>query len=441
MELGDVAPRDALFEYGQDALLEGYTDLVDALERAGAAPLKKYELVPAVLVRGAPGALLAAADGSKPTRVSSDAPMVLASGGSPTRGAGPQLSNADWALNLSWLHESLLEPDGSGVRIGLVDTAIDVNHPALLEARGRIRRHPPPAWAVHEKSGPFPHGHGTATCSLLVGRTPGGFALGWCPGASIEVFETVGNDGTAALSAVLHAVEELVLREDVDVLLVPLNFLPGEFVTRAGGQLLVTSEDPGKLLSAALSAATKEGTWVVIPSGNFGPELGTVGYDARDGGVFLAGAAGRLGWDGSAKPAFFSGRPGPAAGRELERPILLPGTEVLCAKPPGVRFGEGPAEGAFARASGTSFAAAFLAALLAVARGVTPDLAAGTAREALAAATDGGRRVVDVERYATTLGILHPVPPRLSRFYLQNLGWALALTLAILALLAVLRLA
>lgn len=97
-----------------------------------------------------------------------------------------------WPGYRDWL--SSLGIDGSGVRVALVDSGVDSQHPALAH---RIARHM--GYSVAGRMGLDPYGHGTAVAGALVGdpdgiadlADPQGFSygLGVAPGADLVVLD------------------------------------------------------------------------------------------------------------------------------------------------------------------------------------------------------------------------------------------------------------
>ncbi len=107
--------------------------------------------------------------------------------------------------------QNLPETCGTGLRIGMIDTAIDMSHPALTGQRVTIRvAHDPRA-----RSGPA--GHGTSVAAMLVGKpSPKGWG-GLVPGAELfaaNIFEiTASGKSLGRASSLLRAMNWLARRK------------------------------------------------------------------------------------------------------------------------------------------------------------------------------------------------------------------------------------
>jgi subtilisin family serine protease len=92
----------------------------------------------------------------------------------------PQAGPSDFAAKLpralaGWSGGSVT--CGNGIRLGMIDAAVDVNHPALKGQNIEFRSFHP------QGSGPGPADHGTAVAAIMVGRPEWG---GLLPGATLK---------------------------------------------------------------------------------------------------------------------------------------------------------------------------------------------------------------------------------------------------------------
>ena len=209
---------------------------------------------------------------------------------------------------------------GSGLRIGLVDSAVDIQHPAL---RGRqvVTRSLLSAGIT-----PAPSNHGTAIAGLLVGNVGDGLFSGLVPEATLYaaiVFRKVDhkrNDTTAELVTVAL---NWLLEQKVQVINMSLG----------GPHNLILEE--------AVRRTLKQGVGVVAAAGNSGPRAPAV-YPAAQSGVLAVTAV-----DAELKSY-----------RKANRGDYIfaaaPGVDVWVAKPGG--------GGAYA--SGSSYAAPFVTAVI-----------------------------------------------------------------------------
>jgi subtilisin family serine protease len=231
------------------------------------------------------------------------------------------------------------------LRIGLVDTGIDANHPAF---RGvRIEQRPFAA------GGLVPAPHGTAVASLALGRAPPS-------GISLLVADVYGRGPTGgAAVAVLQGLSWLAVQG-----------APVINISLVG--------PPNAALAAAVSALRKRGVLVVAPVGNDGPAA-PPRYPASYPEVVAVTAV-----DARGKVLLEAGR-----ARHLD--FAAPGAGITAAKP-----GRG-----YATMRGTSFASPIVAARLARLAPVPTPEAATEAIERLGRAAkpgpDYGRGLVSAE--------------------------------------------
>lgn len=245
-------------------------------------------------------------------------------------------------------------PAGTGGgRVGLIDGGVDASHPAFRGARV-IQK------GFAGSAAPSPHG--TATGSLLVGRSDG-FA-GAAPGAELIVADVYCNAPTGgSTSAIIQA----------------LDWLSKERVGVINISLTGPSNAP---LKAAVGAMVKRGHLIVAAVGNEGPAAKPL-YPASFDGVI-----GVTGVDRRNKVLL-------EAGRGAQVDLSAPGSDIAAAA----------LGGGFAGVRGTSFAAPIVAGLLA--KGFsTPDPArAASVSAALAAhAVDLGSKGRDTVYGAGLVG-------------------------------------
>jgi subtilisin family serine protease len=216
---------------------------------------------------------------------------------------------------------------GGGVRVGLVDTAIDMSH-AALRGRDIVRRSFLPTGIPQA-----PPDHGTAVSALLVGnRLASGFG-GLVPGAKVyaaAVFRNSGNGTDTTAEWIVQALDWLVQQR---VEIINLSF---------GGPRNL-------LLEAAVDRLVAGGIVVVAAAGNQGPDAPPA-YPAANRGVLAVTAV-----DAALKPWSKANR-GPYIS------YAAPGVDVWSALP--------GKDGAYL--SGTSYATPFAVAALAAARMSNP---------------------------------------------------------------------
>jgi len=167
---------------------------------------------------------------------------------------------------------------GGKVRIGLVDTGADTTHPALAGLHIEQRGFAP--------GGVHPAAHGTATASLLAGRT--GTFHGAAPGASLLIADVYGTGPTGGSAAAVVRGLAWMAQEHVPVVNVSLV------------------GPPNASLEAVVKALSVQGTLIVAAVGNDGPAapplypasypqvVSVTGVDARGRVLMEAGRAGHV---------------------------------------------------------------------------------------------------------------------------------------------------
>ncbi len=226
-------------------------------------------------------------------------------------------------------------PSPAQQRIGLIDSGIDMRHPALRRAAvhswgcdGRV----PPASA-----------HGTAVASLLVGRDSA--FVGSAPGATLYAADVYcGRDSGGAVDELIQALAWLA-RERVAVINVSLV------------------GPANRVLERAVQALLARGHLMVAAVGNDGPAAPP---------LYPASYAGVIGVTGvnAALVAL------PEAARGPQVAFAAPGADLAAASAPARGYGA---------VRGTSFAAPLVAGLLAAELAVPDPVAAAAAVAALAA--------------------------------------------------------
>lgn len=228
--------------------------------------------------------------------------------------------------------------------IGVVDTGIDLSHPAFTGADIEIET------VRRTDRRPSDRTHGTGVVSLLVGQ-PGSHVVGIAPRAkviAIDAFHRVGRTDAADAFDLITALDALAGR-GVRVINLSLSGPDNELLQRAVGRLV------------------ERGTAIVAAAGT--PSSGAVsGYPARYDGVFAVAAV-----DQSLRPSRLSARGDHIA-------LSAPGIGIPVAAP-----------GGSARlASGTSFA--------------TPFVSAAAAINQMQAGGDGRVSIDALQNLATDLG-------------------------------------
>jgi len=279
--------------------------------------------------------------------------------------------------------------DGRGVLIAVVDTGVDLSHPAFKTSEGRnrilyvwdqtINGKPPKGFSYGYECGPdeiqqetCPErdfvGHGTIVASIAAGGVGGGWRLrGVAPGAELIVVKSGGPacggsrwffDEKGLIDGISYAVEKARSLGRRLVVVLSLG-------TNLGGH------DGGEPLERMLEAWAEEGVVFAVAAGNSGDE-------ARHATGFLAPGAGGSEWGVAGTVGeleSYSGR-GPTVDNRTKPEITAPGGVIFAAGPSNLpRQAFSPSE--LVRVSrGTSMAAPHAAGAAALILQLAPELTA-----------------------------------------------------------------
>jgi serine protease AprX len=240
--------------------------------------------------------------------------------------------------------------DGAGVRIAVVDTGVDPNHPDFT---GRIA-----ASADLVGEGPVDeNGHGThcAGIALGAGTAGGGRFCGVAPGALLYSAKVLHRTGQGMMSDVMAGIEWAV-EQGVQIISLSLGG-PGP-------------SDGHDALSDICDAAVASGVVVVVAAGNEGPAGLTVGSPGAARRVITVGAS-----NDADKVATFSSR-GPTADSRIKPDVVAPGSQICAPRAADTAIGT-PVDAWYTECSGTSMAtplvAGICALLLQQEPGLSPD--------------------------------------------------------------------
>jgi serine protease AprX len=115
---------------------------------------------------------------------------------------GPGASRSAWAFQMVQITDLANGGvDGTGVTVAIIDTGIDIEHPAL---KGKLVSF----WEdlVNHQDAPYDdNGHGTAMASILVGR---GALAGGAPGVKLMVIKAIAGDGSGSDSVIATAIND-----------------------------------------------------------------------------------------------------------------------------------------------------------------------------------------------------------------------------------------
>lgn len=255
---------------------------------------------------------------------------------------------------------------GQGVRIAIVDTGIDAQHPDFA---GRIM-----ATANFTNEGPEDgNGHGTHCASIAAGSgaASANKYRGVAPQASIYAAKVLRTNGEGMMSDVMAGVEWAV-EQGVQVISLSL-----------GGPGPCDGKDA---LCETCEAAMERGIVVCVAAGNDGPGAYTVGSPGCADKLITIGAT-----DDNDRIASFSSR-GPTSDGRVKPDIVFPGVDIVAARAKGTSMGM-PVDNYYTSASGTSMATPHAAGACALMLQAEPNLTPGQIKARLmATAVDLGEK-------------------------------------------------
>lgn len=225
-----------------------------------------------------------------------------------------------WAEQLLRLPEVWRRTRGRDVRVAVLDTGIDPDHPDLVGAIERTRDFT--GEGIEDLNG-----HGTHCAGVIAARQNDVGFIGTAPEASLLIAKVLRNGGGGTLEAVANAVDWAV-SERVDIISMSL-----------GGP----TDDPA--LFEAIHTALARGITIICAAGNSGSLFtNSIGYPGRYGSVITIAAH-----DQNGQPSGFSSR-----GAEID--FMAPGHDIWSTY----------RQGGYAKLSGTSMATPFVAGLAAL---------------------------------------------------------------------------
>jgi len=227
----------------------------------------------------------------------------------------------DWGHTPLELEQCQAYADGSGVKVAILDTGVDTNHPDLKD-RVILSRD----FTGSSSGASDVQGHGTHCAGIVAASTDGNGIIGAAPKASILNGKVLGDNGSGASSGIAAGIR-WATEQRADIISMSLGGPSQDSATRS-----------------AIQQAVASGIIVVCAAGNEGPREGTVGYPGGYDESICVGAV-----DQNLNAANFSSR-----GAALD--IASPGVSILSTYPGG----------RYARLSGTSMATPYVAGCLAL---------------------------------------------------------------------------
>jgi len=163
---------------------------------------------------------------------------------------------------------------GKGIKIGIIDTGIDYQHPDLKHAYKKgydfIDNDSDPMETKNQ--GPLDTFHGTHVAGVIAAK---GRMTGMAPDAEIYAYRALGPGGYGTTEQILAAIDQAI-KDQVDVLNLSLG---------------ISINGPDLPISLALDKAVSKGIIAVTSNGNSGPNLWTVGSPGTSHNAISVGAS------------------------------------------------------------------------------------------------------------------------------------------------------
>jgi serine protease AprX len=220
---------------------------------------------------------------------------------------------------------------GTGIKLGIVDTGIDANHPDFV---GRIVANK--SFVTGEDTHDYA-GHGTHVASIAAGSgaKSNGKYRGVAPEASLYIAKVLNRNGGGSMSDVMAGIEWAV-QQGVQV----INLSLGSSVSCDGTDALSTMCD---------AAVQQRGIVLCVAAGNEGPNARTVGSPGCAREVITVGSVNE-----NNQISTFSSR-GPTADGRIKPDIIFPGEWITAAQSEGTQAGQ-VVESGYVALRGTSMA-------------------------------------------------------------------------------------
>ena len=239
---------------------------------------------------------------------------------------------------------------GKGVRVAVLDTGIDTEHPDLAVKGGTCTAEKCSAGVPYDDN----FGHGTHVAGIIAGKKDGTGIVGMAPNVELYAIKSMDSEGVGTTAQVTEGVK-WAIQNNIQIL-----------------NLSISISVYDRPLELMLQEAYKQGMVIVSAAGNEGGEAGTdtITYPGKFSSVIAVGA---LKNDLSREP---SSSVGPA----LE--ISAPGKDVFSSFPIELDIWDEKRDG-YATLTGTSMAAPHVAGVLALYKEQHPSMSNVKLREIL----------------------------------------------------------
>lgn len=273
-----------------------------------------------------------------------------------TRSSGSAFTYGLQKMQIPALRQSNPNLTGQGVRVGVIDTGIDGQHPEL---KGRVVAFKD--FIAGRKEAYDDNGHGTHCSGTIGGIGASGTQIGVAPGVQFVGAKFLDKEGGGSWTGALESMQFMADPDGNP----NTNDAPSVVSNSWSGGGSDDGKDPAsEPLCQAAAAWVRLGIVPVFAAGNSGPSAETVGLPGACPGVFTIGAT-----DSRDQAANFSSR-GPVVwktGRFTKPDVAAPGVKILSSIPGGK----------YAEYSGTSMATPHVAGMAALMFQVNPKIDVG----------------------------------------------------------------
>ena len=225
----------------------------------------------------------------------------------------------DWGVSAVHAQDAWKETKGESVKVVIIDTGVDTNHPDLAENIKFTYNTMNDTDNVYDDNG-----HGTHVAGIIAGVDNDFGIVGIAPKVDLYILKAMGANGSGTIVSIVKAVY-IAISQGVDIISMSLG----------------VCKEPDSRLHDALKVAHEQGIIIVAASGN---EAHDCDYPAKYEECIAVGAV-----DSDFEVADFSN-----TGVELD--IVAPGVDILSTYPGGV----------YARLSGTSMATPIVSGVIAL---------------------------------------------------------------------------
>lgn len=228
----------------------------------------------------------------------------------------------DWGQKMFNLPEIWRKHQGAGIKVAVLDTGIDPDHPDLKKNITATQDFTGSRFGIYDSNG-----HGTHVAGTIAAIDNDRGVVGVAPQAKLIIGKVLGDDGSGQPGWIANGIR---------------------WARQQGADLISMSlgaASPARPIYDAIMEVIADGCFVICAAGNDGPSMGTVGYP---GGYKETIAVGAI--DRRKRVARFSSR-----GDQVD--VVAPGDQILSTWP-GREY---------ARLSGTSMATPFVSGVVALA--------------------------------------------------------------------------